>query len=223
MAYLEQILRNYRHHASEIGSQIRDVVQRYPDLRPKITNYRYADGEEETLVTMAGTIQVPYRGNTYNIPVAIYLPLTYPLSSPICFVKPTDDMLIKPSRIVDDTGMLYFSCLSEWRPNRFKLKDLINHMVTAFSRTPPVFRKPIVSNVHTTNNDQTRRRHSDSYRQESDTLSSERIICKICWDKEISIIFTPCGHLMSCVTCSQKVTECPVCRRRIMGKVQAYF
>ena len=55
-------------------------------------------------------------GSQYNIPICIWLLDNHPLSSPMVYVKPTQDMLIKPSRHVDQNGKVYLPYLHEWNP-----------------------------------------------------------------------------------------------------------
>merc|ERR1719430_2197396 len=43
--------------------------------------------------------------------------------------------------------------------------------------------------------------------------------CKICMEKEASIVFMPCGHLVSCTHCAPSLQNCAVCRGRIQGLV----
>ncbi|PVD28678.1 hypothetical protein C0Q70_11272 [Pomacea canaliculata] len=47
-------------------------------------------------------------------------------------------------------------------------------------------------------------------------------ICKICLDRDVCIVFLPCGHLVCCAECSPALTTCPVCRQRIKGRVRAF-
>ncbi|KAK3099468.1 hypothetical protein FSP39_004935 [Pinctada imbricata] len=49
----------------------------------------------------------------------------------------------------------------------------------------------------------------------------EQQICKICMDEDISIVFLPCGHMVTCVNCAPAVRKCPLCRRFIKGTVKA--
>ena len=58
---------------------------------------------------------VSFSGNTYNIPVCIWLMDTHPDNPPLCFVKPTPDMLIKPSKYVDANGRIYLPYLHDWK------------------------------------------------------------------------------------------------------------
>nr|XP_054497160.1 E3 ubiquitin-protein ligase XIAP isoform X4 [Agelaius phoeniceus] len=50
----------------------------------------------------------------------------------------------------------------------------------------------------------------------------EEKLCKICMDKDVSVVFIPCGHLVACKECAQLLNECPLCRKDIM-KIQEIF
>nr|XP_006115453.1 E3 ubiquitin-protein ligase XIAP [Pelodiscus sinensis]XP_006115454.1 E3 ubiquitin-protein ligase XIAP [Pelodiscus sinensis]XP_006115455.1 E3 ubiquitin-protein ligase XIAP [Pelodiscus sinensis] len=39
----------------------------------------------------------------------------------------------------------------------------------------------------------------------------EEKLCKICMDKDISIVFIPCGHLVACKECAEALNKCPLC------------
>ncbi|XP_021348453.1 baculoviral IAP repeat-containing protein 2-like [Mizuhopecten yessoensis] len=45
--------------------------------------------------------------------------------------------------------------------------------------------------------------------------------CKVCLDEEASIVFLPCGHLVTCPMCASALRKCPVCRTYIRGTVKA--
>lgn len=53
--------------------------------------------------------------------------------------------------------------------------------------------------------------------------ASDRHICKICYDKEMGVVFLPCGHMMACPQCATSITECPLCRKTIQDTVRAYI
>lgn len=48
-------------------------------------------------------------------------------------------------------------------------------------------------------------------------------LCKICMDKDVSIVFIPCGHLVSCKECSVMLTKCPICCGAIAQKIKTYI
>ncbi|KAM9220015.1 baculoviral IAP repeat-containing protein 3 isoform 1-T1 [Dugong dugon] len=53
-------------------------------------------------------------------------------------------------------------------------------------------------------------------------LQEERT-CKVCMDKEVSIVFIPCGHLVVCKECAPSLRKCPICRGTIKGTVRTYL
>ncbi|XP_043927008.1 baculoviral IAP repeat-containing protein 2-like isoform X2 [Protopterus annectens] len=53
-------------------------------------------------------------------------------------------------------------------------------------------------------------------------LQEERT-CKVCTDKEVSVVFIPCGHLVVCKECAPSLTQCPICRSTIKGTVRTFL
>ncbi|XP_069809501.1 baculoviral IAP repeat-containing protein 7 isoform X4 [Dendropsophus ebraccatus] len=51
-------------------------------------------------------------------------------------------------------------------------------------------------------------------------LKDERL-CKVCMDKDVSMVFVPCGHLVVCMDCAPNLRHCPICRAMIRGSVRA--
>jgi len=47
--------------------------------------------------------------------------------------------------------------------------------------------------------------------------------CCICQDKNKSILFLPCRHMCTCSTCSASVESCPICRKTITQKIEAFL
>ncbi|KAL8570566.1 hypothetical protein ACOMHN_008923 [Nucella lapillus] len=56
---------------------------------------------------------------------------------------------------------------------------------------------------------------------QNQTMRQQRL-CKICMDREATVIFLICGHLVCCTHCSPPVHTCPVCRQSIKGRVRAF-
>ena len=42
--------------------------------------------------------------------------------------------------------------------------------------------------------------------------------CKICMDREVGVVFVPCGHIACCVECGENFSYCPICRSEIKLK-----
>lgn len=48
--------------------------------------------------------------------------------------------------------------------------------------------------------------------------------CVICLDKSLSVAIRPCGHVIACFDCAQKLpNECPICRNVILDTLRIYF
>ncbi|CAN0546075.1 unnamed protein product [Ectocarpus sp. 12 AP-2014] len=48
--------------------------------------------------------------------------------------------------------------------------------------------------------------------------------CHVCWEKEIQIIFCPCGHEACCVDCGKALEggPCPICRAPVKEAARAF-
>jgi len=54
----------------------------------------------------------------------------------------------------------------------------------------------------------------------------ERKLCRACRKVELSasgITFLPCGHFITCETCSEMFDDCPACGKNIMGTVRTFL
>ncbi|XP_076032755.1 tumor susceptibility gene 101 isoform X3 [Oratosquilla oratoria] len=135
----------YRVEYQNVDKTKRDALttlKHYRGLSPKLDKFVFNDGSERELLNLEGTIPVRYKGATYNIPVCVWLLDNHPLSSPMVYVKPTADMLIKASRHVDQSGKVYLPYLHEWNPSSSDLMGLIQIMIMTFGEMPPVYSKP---------------------------------------------------------------------------------
>ncbi|XP_072295946.1 E3 ubiquitin-protein ligase XIAP isoform X2 [Eucyclogobius newberryi] len=52
-------------------------------------------------------------------------------------------------------------------------------------------------------------------------LQRERL-CKICMDRDIAMVFIPCGHMVACHYCSDSLINCPICISPIKQKIKTY-
>ena len=68
------------------------------------------------------------------------------MASPVCFVRPTADMMVKPGHPhVTSDGYVTIPYTVDWRPD-CTLIELVAHMCSIFGNMPPVFRRPSNSN-----------------------------------------------------------------------------
>ena len=48
-----------------------------------------------------------------------------------------------------------------------------------------------------------------------------RVLCVVCLERERSVQFLPCFHIVSCDVCQYGVPTCPVCRTPVNGQLKA--
>ena len=54
----------------------------------------------------------------------------------------------------------------------------------------------------------------------------QRKLCRACKEVELAtsgVTFLPCGHFITCETCSEKFDDCPACGKSIMGTVRTFL
>uniref|UniRef100_A0A8C6ZIS9 RING-type E3 ubiquitin transferase n=1 Tax=Nothoprocta perdicaria TaxID=30464 RepID=A0A8C6ZIS9_NOTPE len=51
----------------------------------------------------------------------------------------------------------------------------------------------------------------------------EEKMCKVCMDRDVSVVFVPCGHLVACAECAPNLRLCPICRAVIRGSVRTFM
>ncbi|KAH9901305.1 UEV-domain-containing protein [Cubamyces lactineus] len=120
------------------------VLARHPTIRPKTDVYTYDDGRTQLLLCLHGLLPIVFRGASYNIPIAVWVPREYPRSPPLAYVVPTSDMLVRPGPGMDTSGRCLIDYLRNWerKCEGCSLVALFDAMQDAFSRQPPVYAKP---------------------------------------------------------------------------------
>ena len=86
------------------------------------TQQAYDNGQVQLLLCLYGTIPISYRGVTYNIPIAVWLPLSFPKHPPIIFVTPTNNMSVRMGKHVDLAGKVYHPMIATWH-TRSEVRD----------------------------------------------------------------------------------------------------
>eukprot|EP01080_Neovahlkampfia_damariscottae_P007835 gene7835-12309_t len=124
------------------------AVSSLPTLKPTVSTLTHDNGKRSTLVNLSGTIPMYYKGGKYNIPVCIWVVELYPYHPPICYVTPTQNMMIKPRhKHVDSAGRCYLPYLTDWQAKTSTIYEMINYMSAIFGNDPPVYQKPTTTNV----------------------------------------------------------------------------
>lgn len=58
--------------------------------------------------------------------------------------------------------------------------------------------------------------------QEYDRLNNEKVLCRVCFERDIAVVLIPCRHRILCSFCSEKCKHCPVCRNSILERMPVY-
>jgi ESCRT-I complex subunit TSG101 len=126
-----------------IRQHLLNLMQFFPSLRARPADFVHNDGASAHLLQAEGTVPMSFQGQTYNIPVSIWLLEPYPASPPRVFVNPTKDMVIKRShKHVDASGMVTLPYLQGWTYPRSNLVDLARALSAVFGEDPPLYTKP---------------------------------------------------------------------------------
>ncbi|KRZ25620.1 Tumor susceptibility -like protein [Trichinella pseudospiralis] len=144
-----EYLENTKEEIMEALSQFHDLIVR----KDFYENWQFVFVEQSLLiiwVNMADYMcymlficsSLTLLGKTYNIPICIYLLKNYPHVPPICFVRPTASMIVKPSSNVDSNGKINVPYLTEWHQSKSDLLGLLQVLAIVFGESCPVFNKP---------------------------------------------------------------------------------
>lgn len=124
-------------------SDIARTLSVFPSLSPRTEVYTYENGGSALLLTVSGTLPVDFRGATYRFPVKIWIPQAYPQESPMVYVTPGRDMLVRPGQHVGVEGRVYHPYLRDWSGawDRVNIAEFLGHLQQAFAREPPLVSK----------------------------------------------------------------------------------
>ncbi|KAG5486087.1 hypothetical protein LSCM4_06795 [Leishmania orientalis] len=119
---------------------------------------------------------------------------------------------------VDFTGLCFCKELAEWNPSSSSLCFAVERLRRALEksgRCPIYIDQRICGNsVAADGNDSP----SDSKGVTDDTLPNT---CLVCYRKKDTVL-VPCGHFCMCMSCSANLTECPLCRSKIMVRQRVF-
>ncbi|XP_019189801.1 PREDICTED: uncharacterized protein LOC109184201 [Ipomoea nil] len=58
--------------------------------------------------------------------------------------------------------------------------------------------------------------------QEYERLQNEKVLCRVCFEREISVVLLPCRHRILCSACCEKCKKCPICRVIVEEPLSVY-
>ncbi|XP_030056973.1 ubiquitin-conjugating enzyme E2 variant 3 isoform X2 [Microcaecilia unicolor] len=101
--------------------------------------YTFRDGSQKDLLNFVGTIPMTYQGNSYNIPVQLWILDSHPFAPPLCFLKPTATMGIHVGKHVDTQGRIYLPYLQNWSHPKSTVLGLFAEMILKFEEELPLY------------------------------------------------------------------------------------
>uniref|UniRef100_A0A8C3B3C0 Zgc:123278 n=1 Tax=Cyclopterus lumpus TaxID=8103 RepID=A0A8C3B3C0_CYCLU len=96
----------------------------------------------KNLMSLTGTIPVTFKDKTYNIPVCLWIEESYPQTAPICYVRPSCEMMVLRGKYTSSNYEVLLPYLEEWKNGECDLVSLLQVMVVIFGDLPPVCMQP---------------------------------------------------------------------------------
>ncbi|KAK2739974.1 hypothetical protein FQN57_006293 [Myotisia sp. PD_48] len=143
LEWLSRVLTNAYHDPNRTYNDAVQLLARFPSFDPKTNVYTYENGASALFLQFTGTLPVSFRGVVYRFPITVWVPNTYPNASPIIYVTPTADMLVRPGQHVSVDGRVYHHYLAHWKDarDRSTLVDFLSILIDVFAKEPPVISK----------------------------------------------------------------------------------
>ncbi|KIX92355.1 uncharacterized protein Z520_11963 [Fonsecaea multimorphosa CBS 102226] len=138
--WLYDVLKREYRDPNRTYSDLAHVLTHNPSFAPRTDVYTFENGAPALLLQFKGTIPVHFRGNTYRFPIVLWIPHAYPYEAPMCYVTPTEEMMIRPGQHVGGDGRIYHPYLARWREHweRSNILDFMSILSDIFAKEPPV-------------------------------------------------------------------------------------
>ncbi|XP_049929898.1 ubiquitin-conjugating enzyme E2 variant 3 [Epinephelus moara] len=137
---IQRILSKYKFHDVAI-EELQKLNRIYPDIIPSTGTYTFTDNTQKDLLKLIGNVPVQYGGRTYNFPIQLWLLDSFPISPPICLLRPTSSMVIREGKHVDGTGRIHLPGLHNWNYPMSTVVGLLKEMIAKFEEDPPLSTK----------------------------------------------------------------------------------
>jgi len=112
----------------------------------------------------------------------------------------------------------------KWKPDcpLFKLmkKKPTHSTAETTAISPPMPPQPAIPPPMSPQSLESSKQLKEPFEQKDDF--ENMYICKVCWEKPVSVVILPCSHLCTCSDCAACLKTCPICRENFKGFVKAY-
>ncbi|XP_045892607.1 ubiquitin-conjugating enzyme E2 variant 3 isoform X1 [Micropterus dolomieu] len=137
---IERILSKYKFHDVAV-EELQKMYRIYPGMKPFTGTYTFSDGTQKDLLKLIGNLPVQYEGRSYNFPIQLWLMDSFPITPPICLLRPTPNMVIREGKHVDARGRIHLPGLHTWDYPKSSVVSLLNEMSAKFEEDPPLSTK----------------------------------------------------------------------------------
>ncbi|GAO47473.1 UEV-domain-containing protein [Saitoella complicata NRRL Y-17804] len=145
LGWLRQVVQPLYQDPQRTYADSAALLQKLRSPQPSTATFTFDNGHSALLLCLRGNLPISFRGGNYNIPVAVWLPQSYPREAPLVFVEPTAGMMVRRGNYVDGEGRVYHPCLAHWNasdPMASNLVETSKQLQEVFSKEPPVYVKP---------------------------------------------------------------------------------
>ncbi|XP_062857448.1 ubiquitin-conjugating enzyme E2 variant 3 [Trichomycterus rosablanca] len=134
---VKKILSKYKFRDVAI-EELQKVYRMYPDMKAVADTYTYSDSSQKDLLKLVGNVPVKYQGQSYNLPIQLWLLDSFPFTPPICLLRPTASMVIREGKHVDAKGRIHLPALHNWDHPKSSVIALLEEMIAKFENDPPL-------------------------------------------------------------------------------------
>ncbi|XP_077372137.1 ubiquitin-conjugating enzyme E2 variant 3 [Festucalex cinctus] len=134
---IQRAISKYKFHDVAI-EELDKIENNFPGMIPSVGKYTFNDGSQKELLKLNGNLPVKYEGRSYNFPIQLWLMDSFPVTPPICLLRPTSDMVIRVGKHVDARGRIYLPVLHNWDHPKSSVVYLLEEMISKFQEDPPL-------------------------------------------------------------------------------------
>jgi len=122
-----------------IKNETEEIITLYPSFVPKLGTLK----RQDKLIYLDGTIPIGYGRQTYQIPINIWFTKDFPNQRPEVYVVVKPEFIVKPGHLnVSPEGQCTIHELNMWLDYSSSLKKVMEEMIEAFSKDPPLRSNP---------------------------------------------------------------------------------
>ena len=120
-----------------------------------------------------------------------------------------------------------------FRRNSNNLQYILNELNNSGTNSITVRENELTRQWEVTDSDESELETLDSHSDEININDEDENVdtkedftvpkCSVCYENNSIIMFIGCGHVCSCNECSNRLSNCPICRMRINGRQRIFF